>query len=62
MPKTQLKGADYIATRRLSDIDDNTLADIGDTCERVPAVSMASLVKQGWIKKRPSKKTTKKKG
>jgi hypothetical protein len=32
-----LKGADYVALRRLSDADDHTLADVGETCERVPA-------------------------
>lgn len=32
-----LKGADFIALVRLSDGDNNTIAAVGETCERVPA-------------------------
>jgi hypothetical protein len=32
-----LNGKDFIAVVRLSDADDNTIAAVGDTCERVPA-------------------------
>lgn len=32
-----LNGKDFIALRRLSDADDRTIADVGETCERVPA-------------------------
>ncbi len=33
----ELDGKDFIAVRRLSDRADNTIADVGETCERVPA-------------------------
>ena len=42
-----MNGKDFIALRRLSDKDDNTLADVGETCERVPAVSLPSLLANG---------------
>lgn len=32
-----LHGKDYVALKRLSDADDNTIAAVGETCERVPA-------------------------
>jgi hypothetical protein len=32
-----LQGKDFIALRRLSDRADRTIADVGQTCERVPA-------------------------
>lgn len=37
MSSDTLHGKDFVALRRLSDADDNTLADVGATCERVPA-------------------------
>lgn len=33
----ELKGSDYRALRRLSTKDDTTIAEVGETCERVPA-------------------------
>ncbi len=33
-----LHGKDFVALRRLSTRDDTTIAEVGDTCERVPAV------------------------
>ena len=56
MAKKIISGADYVAVRRLSDIDDNTFADVGETCESVPETSLPSLVQQGWIEKPKSKK------
>jgi hypothetical protein len=39
-----LQGKDFIALRRLSDADDNTLADVGQTCERVPAATSGGSI------------------
>ena len=44
-----LKGKHYCAVRRLSDPDDKTLADVGETCERVPVQSLAPLLASGHI-------------
>lgn len=44
---TELHGRDFIALRRLSDRDDNTLADVGQTCERVPAKDLPALLGNG---------------
>lgn len=33
----ELQGKDYIALRRLSNAENVTLAEVGQTCERVPA-------------------------
>ncbi len=33
----ELNGKDFIARVRLSDADNRTIADVGQTCERVPA-------------------------
>jgi len=44
-----LEGKDYRARRRLSDVDDHTLAEVGETCERVPAESLAPLLESGHI-------------
>lgn len=38
------KGTDFRALRRLSTKDDVTLALPGETCERVPVVSLAPLL------------------
>ena len=43
------QGANYRATARISAIDDHTLADVGETCERVPDVSLGWLEEQGYI-------------
>lgn len=45
----ELNGADYRALHRLSTADDETLADVGETCERVPASSLAWLLAYGLI-------------
>ncbi len=44
-----LNGRDFRALRRLSTKDDRTLAEVGDTCERVPASSLAPLLASGKI-------------
>ena len=38
-----LLGRDYVALRRLSDVAGRTLADVGETCERVPAPKTGGL-------------------
>jgi len=49
MSEPALQGKDYRALRRLSDHDDVTLAEVGETCERVPAESLAPLLASGHI-------------
>lgn len=44
-----LNGKDYLALRRLSTKDDQTLAEVGATCERVPVESLAALLASGKI-------------
>lgn len=44
-----MTGAEYRATVRLSTKDDVTLAEPGETCERVPDASLAWLLTQGLI-------------
>lgn len=44
-----LQGEDYRALRRLSDRDNVTLADVGETCARVPASSLPALLASGKI-------------
>lgn len=44
-----LRGDDFRAVRRLSDAHDVTLADVGETCERVPVASLAPLLASGHI-------------
>lgn len=44
-----LEGKDYRALRRLSDADDHTLAEVGETCERVPPASLEPLLASGHI-------------
>ena len=41
---SELHGKDFIAVRRLSDGDDTTIADVGQTCERVPAAKSGGTV------------------
>jgi hypothetical protein len=48
--KTELAGAQFVANERLSNLADETLADVGDTCERVPASSLPWLLAQGRIR------------
>ena len=48
-PWKALDGARFIARRRLSDSDDETLADVGETCERVPVTSLRALLEAGHI-------------
>jgi hypothetical protein len=57
-----LHGKDYVALRRLSRPDDTTLAEVGQTCERVPVASLEPLLASGKIAPAPEKpKATKKK-
>ena len=44
-----LIGADYRAVRRLSNGADETLADVGETCEQVPVDSLPWLLAEGSI-------------
>ena len=44
-----MNGSDYIAVRRLSTKADKTLADVGETCGRVPDASVSRLVDSGKI-------------
>lgn len=44
-----LTGKDYRATVRLSSKDNVTLADVGETCERVPVASWSWLIDQGLM-------------
>ena len=45
----EMKGQDYRALRRLSNKADETLANVGDTCERVPPQSLPALLASGKI-------------
>lgn len=44
-----MNGKDFIALRRLSTKADVTLADVGQTCEKVPASSLPFLYASGKI-------------
>ena len=44
-----LDGARFRAVHRLSTAADETLADVGETCERVPPASLAPLLAAGHI-------------
>jgi len=44
-----LQGKDFVALRRLSDGDNATLAVVGETCDRVPTISLLSLLASGKI-------------
>jgi len=46
---TELKGKNYRALRRLSTAEDETLAEEGETCDRVPVQSLAPLLASGHI-------------
>lgn len=47
--KDELDGVDYVAVERLSNLADDTLAESGETCGRVPASSLPWLLAQGKI-------------
>lgn len=48
--REDLSGADYRAVYRLANGDDDvTYAEIGETCEHVPAESLAGLLAHGYI-------------
>jgi hypothetical protein len=57
-----LDGRDFIALYRLSDLADRTVADVGETCERVPASrhggtvsdALRRLLEAGKIARRPA--------
>lgn len=44
-----LDGKKFRAVRRLSDKDNRTLANVGESCERVPARSLPALLASGKI-------------
>ncbi len=44
-----MTGHDYVAVRRLSTKADETLADVGETCARVPIESLPMLLASGKI-------------
>lgn len=44
-----LRGNDFRALNRISDRDDNTLAAIGETCEKVDPNALGWLLVQGHI-------------
>ena len=46
-----LAPADYVAIHRLSDANNETLAEPGQTCEHVPATSLNWLLEQGHIER-----------
>lgn len=46
-----LKGADFVARRRLSNAADETLAAVGEFCDRVPASSLPGLLQSGKIER-----------
>lgn len=57
-----MKGSDFVATVRLSTPDDQTLAEPGDTCERVPASSLVWLAAQKLIVEAPAAAVSQKRG
>ena len=44
-----MPGSDYIAVRRISNRADDTLAGVGETCDRVPAEALEWLAECGAI-------------
>jgi len=44
-----MNGQHYVALVRLSNKDDETLADVGERCHRVPASSLPWLLETGRI-------------
>jgi len=57
-----MNGADYIALRRLSTTDDQTLALVGESCARVPASSLPGLLASGKIELSHADPPVKKRG
>lgn len=49
-PQT-LKGSDYRALRRISDVENHTLTDVGETCEAIPATALPALLASGKIER-----------
>ena len=47
--ETVFNGKDYVATVRLSEAGGATVAEAGETCERVNVVSLPWLIEQGLI-------------
>ena len=43
-------GEAFVAVHRLSNAEDETLAEVGETCERVPEVSLQPLLASGHIR------------
>lgn len=48
-----LSGADYVALVRISTKENETLAAVGQTCERVPAHLLELFEQRGKIKRAP---------
>lgn len=61
----EMNGRDYVALRRLSDAGGRIIAEVGETCERVPAPkgggtkadALAKLIASGKIAPKPARKT-----
>lgn len=53
----EMNGKDYRARVRLSNQADDTLAEAGETCERVPASSLDGLLNSALIEPMPAAKT-----
>jgi len=47
--RQSLEGKDFRAVVRISNLVDDTTADVGETCERVPQADLADLVRGGYI-------------
>lgn len=59
----ELHGKDFVALRRLSLADNTTIAEVGETCEKVPAApggtkseALSRLLASGKIALKPSPK------
>ena len=51
MTAKKVNGGDYCATTRLTNRDGDVLAEVGQTCEKVPAESLGWLIDQNLIVK-----------
>lgn len=49
-----MSGRDFVAVARISNLADDTLADVGETCERVPDQSLPWLLRDGLIVPAPA--------
>jgi hypothetical protein len=49
MTAKKVNGGDYAATTRLTNRDGDVLAEVGRTCEKVPAESLGWLIDQSLI-------------